>query len=141
MLGVTAMSFSLLISELVGTEIAWFGVFEVWDTEGRSPTWQHNNKLDSWDKTALSYFISRNALRVCCCAIHDVIYATRHVLWSVLLDMRHSGFDASELTQGFGSEPYVVYSPPMVDIAWYDPNAGCCSCSTFDVSKSVSLTQ
>ena len=28
--------------------------------------------------------------------------------------MRHSGFDASELTQGFGIEPYVVYSPPMV---------------------------
>ena len=60
---------------------------------------------------------------------------------SVLLQMRHSGFDASELTQGFGIEPYVVYSPPMVDIAWYDPNAGCRSCSTVAVSELVSLTQ
>ena len=55
--------------------------------------------------------------------------------------MRHSGFDASEHTQVFGIEPYFVYSPPMVAIAWYDSNAGCRSCSTVDVSELVSLTQ
>ncbi len=70
-----------------------------------------------------------------------MIYATLHVHCSVLLQMRHSGFDASELTQGFGIEPYVVYSPPMVAIAWYDSNANCRSCSTADVSELVSLTQ
>ncbi len=70
-----------------------------------------------------------------------MIYATLHVDYSVLLQMRHSGFDASEHTQGFGIESYVVYSPPMVAIAWYDSNAGCRSCSTFDVSELVSLTQ
>ena len=34
-----------------------------------------------------------------------MIYAALHVNCSVLLQMRHSGFDASELTQGFGIEP------------------------------------
>ena len=39
-----------------------------------------------------------------------MIYATLHVHCSVLLPMRHSGFDASELTQGFGIEPlYTVH--------------------------------
>ena len=80
-------------------------------------------------------------LRVCRFNIHDMIYATLHVQCSVLLQKRHSGFDASELIQGFGIEPYVVYSPPRVAIAWYDTNAGWCSCSTFDVSELVSLTQ
>ena len=70
-----------------------------------------------------------------------MIYATRNVHCSVLLQMRHSCFDASERTQDFGIEPYVVYSPPMVVIAWYDSNAGCCSCPTFDVSELVSLAQ
>ena len=51
------------------------------------------------------------------------------------------GFDASEHTQVFGIEPYFVYSPPMVAIAWYDSNAGCRSCSTVDVSELVSLTK
>ena len=37
--------------------------------------------------------------------------------------MRHSGFDASEHTQGFGIEPYFVYRPLMVAIAKYDSNA------------------
>ena len=67
--------------------------------------------------------------------------AILHIHCSVLLQMRHSGFDASKLTQGFGIEPYVLYSPPMVAIAWYDSNAGCCSCTTSDVSEFVSLTQ
>ena len=81
-------------------------------------------------------------LFVCCFTIHDMIDATLYVHdCSVLLQMHHSGFDASELTQVSGSEPYVVYSPPMVDIAWYDSIAGCCSCSTFDDSELVSLTQ
>ena len=60
---------------------------------------------------------------------------------SVLLQMRHSGFDASEHTQSFGIEPSFVYSPPMVAIAWYDSKVGCRNCSTFDVSELVSLTQ
>ena len=93
-----------------------------------------------YNRFAISRFISRNVLRVCCFTIHDTIYAALHVHCSVLLQMRHSGFDASELTQGFGIGPYVVYSPPMVVIAWYDSNPGCCSCSTFDVSELVSLT-
>ena len=37
-----------------------------------------------------------------------MIYATLYVHCSVLLQMRHSGVDASKLTQGFGIEPYVV---------------------------------
>ncbi len=52
-----------------------------------------------------------------------------------------SGFDASEHTQGFGIEPYFVYSPPMVVIARYVSSAGCRSCFTVDVSELVSLTQ
>ena len=54
------------------------------------------------------YLVSRNVLRVCCFTIHDMIYATLHTHCSVLRQKRHSGFDASELTQGFGIEPYVV---------------------------------
>ena len=83
-------------------------------------------------------------LFVCCFTIHDMIDATLYVHdCSVLLQMRHSGFDASEHTQVFGIEPYFVYSPPVVAIAWYDPSAGCRSCSTADVivSELVSVTQ
>ena len=110
------------ICELVDAEFAWFGVFEVWDTDGRSPTWQRNSKLDSWDKTALPYLtlsLSIIMLFVCCFTIHDMICVTLYVRdCSVLLQMRHSGFDASEHNQGFCIEPYFVYSPPMVAIAW-----------------------
>ena len=42
-------------------------------------------------------------LFVYCFTIHDMIYGTLYVQdCSVLLQMRHSGFDASEHTQGFG---------------------------------------
>ncbi len=58
----------------------------------------------------LSTFISRNVLRLCCFTIHDMIYAALHVNCSVLLQMRHSGLDASELTRVFCIEPlYTVH--------------------------------
>ena len=53
-----------LISELVDAEFACLWVFQVLDTEGRPPNWQHNNKLDSWDKTALPYLTV--SLSLCC---------------------------------------------------------------------------
>ena len=45
-----------------------------------------------------------------------MIYATLYVHGSVLLEMRHSGFYASTLTQGFGMQPYFVYNHPMVGV-------------------------
>ena len=45
-----------------------------------------------------------------------MIYATVHVGCSVLLQICHPVFDANEHTQGFGIEPYFLYSPPMVGI-------------------------
>ena len=67
--------------------------------DGRPPTSQHNNTLDSGDDDlSLSNFISLNMLFVCYITIHDMICAPLYVHCSVLLQMRHSGVDASEHT-------------------------------------------
>ena len=69
-------------------------------------------------------------LFVCCFTIHDMICATLYVHCSVLLQIRHSGFETCEHTQGFGIEPYLYTVHGVVAIAWYDSNAGYRSCST-----------
>ena len=81
-------------------------MFYVWNTERRPPTRQHNNTLDSWDKTALQC-LTESLLMCCLC-----VALPQHDLCHTTCTLSSSSPDAPLNIDGIG--PYVAYSPPMV---------------------------